>query len=185
MDSLILGLRVLVALGAVLGLMWFLQRRIGAAKGRGRRSAGRTLNVVSRQSVGQKASVVVIDAGDKRFLLGVTEHSINVLHAGDIPAEVVELTTTERWPALPAPRVQGDTGPQADTTAGGSFAALFEEAAGMPRRSELHRRNGAHRPGPAGAGRAGSSPANSSLHGSLLAGSTWRQAAEALRGRRN
>jgi flagellar protein FliO/FliZ len=189
MDSLILGLRVLVALGAVLGLMWFLQRRIGAAKGRGRRRAGRTLNVVSRQSVGQKASVVVIDAGDKRFLLGVTEHSINVLHAGDIPAEAVEntaveSTTSERWLAPSA------SGPQADTTAGGSFAALFEEAAGMPRRSELHRRNGAHRPGPAGSrpagsGKAGSSPANSSLHGSLLAGSTWRQAAEALRGRRN
>ena len=60
MDALILGLRVLVALGAVLGLMWFLQRRLG--KGTGRRRADRALTVVSRQSVGQKASVVVVDA---------------------------------------------------------------------------------------------------------------------------
>jgi flagellar protein FliO/FliZ len=176
MDTLILGLRVVVALGAVLGLMWFLQRRIGAAKGKGRRRASRTLSVVSRQSVGQKASVVVIDAGDRRFLLGVTEHSINVLHTGDIPAEAAEITTAEHRFALPAP------GAQADTEGAGSFAALFEEEAGMPRRSQLHRRNGVHRPG---SGHAGSTPGGSSLHGSLLAGSTWRQAAEAIRGRRN
>ena len=60
MDALILGLRVFVALGAVLGLMWFLQRRLG--KGTGRRRADRALTIVSRQSVGQKASVVVVDA---------------------------------------------------------------------------------------------------------------------------
>ncbi|QNE15609.1 flagellar biosynthetic protein FliO [Pseudarthrobacter sp. NBSH8] len=134
MDSLILGLRVLVALGAVLGLMWFLQRRIGAAKGRGRRSAGRTLNLVSRQSVGQKASVVVIDAGDRRFLLGVTEHSINVLHTGDIPAEAVESTTAAH-----------QFGPAADgmpeQPAWAGFAGLLQEAAGMPRRGQGRRRN--------------------------------------------
>jgi flagellar protein FliO/FliZ len=171
MDTLILGLRVLVALGAVLGLMWFLQRRIGNAKGQGRRRASRTLSVVSRQSVGQKASVVVIDAGDRRFLLGVTEHSINVLHTGDIPAEAVEITTAEHRLALPAP------GAQAETEVAGSFAALFEEADGMPRRSQLHRRSGVHRPG--------SGPAGSTPGGSFLVGSTWRQAAEAIRGRRN
>ncbi|VXB80349.1 Flagellar protein [Arthrobacter sp. 9AX] len=168
MDSVILGLRVLVALGAVLGLMWFLQRRIGTAKGKGRRRASRTLSVVSRQSVGQKASVVVIDAGDRRFLLGVTEHSINVLHAGDIPAEAVESTTPEPRLALPP------VGPQAVTAGAEGFAAVFQESAGMPRRSQLHRR-GSTLPG---------TPA-STLHGSLLAGSTWRQAAEALRGRRS
>lgn len=134
MDTLILGLRVLVALGAVLGLMWFLQRRIGAAKGSGRRSAGRTLSVVSRQSVGQKASVVVIDAGDRRFLLGVTEHSINVLHTGEIPAEAVERTTAEHQFGLTA-----DGRPEQPAWA--SFAAVFQDAAGMPRRGQGRRRN--------------------------------------------
>ena len=172
MDSLILGLRVLVALGAVLGLMWYLQRRIGKAKGHGRRRANTTLSVVSRQAVGQKASVVVVDAGDKRFLLGVTEHSINVLHAGDVPAEVVEYpavestTAEQRRPALPAPG-------QVVASPSESFAAVFQETAGMPRRADLHRRLApSHIPA-------------SKLHGSLLAGSTWRQAAEALRGRRS
>ncbi|ACL40938.1 flagellar biosynthesis protein FliO [Pseudarthrobacter chlorophenolicus A6] len=179
MDSLILGLRVLVALGAVLGLMWYLQRRVTKAKGHGRRRANRTLSVVSRQSVGQKASVVVIDAGDKRFLLGVTEHSINVLHSGDIPAEALEAaggpaeerTTAAQRPALPARPPRVVTAPAATSGAEG-FAAVFQEAAGMPRRADLHRRV------------ASSSIQTSRLHGSLLAGSTWRQAAEAFRGRR-
>lgn len=83
MDSLILGLRVLVSLGAVLGLIWFLHRRLrrGAVAGR-----GRAMTVVSRQGVGQKASVVLLDTEGKRFLLGVTEHGINVLHTADAPA---------------------------------------------------------------------------------------------------
>ncbi|TDT85978.1 flagellar protein FliO/FliZ [Arthrobacter sp. AG258] len=176
MDSVILGLRVLVALGAVLGLMWYLQRRLGKAKGHGRRRANRTLSVVSRQSVGQKASVVVIDAGDKRFLLGVTEHSINVLHAGEIPVEAVDITTPEQRAALPAPG-------RVAAAPSESFAAVFQEAAGMPRRAELHRRVG-----PAalpGSRVSGPGVPASKLHGSLLAGSTWRQAAEALRGRRS
>ncbi|WP_426763975.1 flagellar biosynthetic protein FliO [Pseudarthrobacter sp. 1G09] len=184
MDSLILGLRVLVALGAVLGLMWYLQRRVTKAKGHGRRRASRTLSVVSRQSVGQKASVVVIDAGDRRFLLGVTEHSINVLHAGEIPPEAVESralevagdlaeerTTAAQRPALPARPPRAVAAPAATSGADG-FAAVFQEAAGMPRRADLHRRV------------ASSSIQTSRLHGSLLAGSTWRQAAEAFRGRR-
>ncbi|WP_084784414.1 flagellar biosynthetic protein FliO, partial [Arthrobacter sp. Hiyo1] len=110
MDSLILGLRVLVALGAVLGLIWVLQRRLLKGKAKGRRRANTTLTVVSRQSVGQKASVVVVDAGDKRFLLGVTEHAINVLHSSDVPGEVPE--------TAPAPE---------------SFADIFRDAGGAAR----------------------------------------------------
>ena len=52
MDALILGLRVVVALGAVLGLMWFLQHRLG--NGTGRRRADRALTMVNRQRLGQK-----------------------------------------------------------------------------------------------------------------------------------
>ena len=150
MDSLILGLRVLVALGAVLGLIWILQRRLLKGKAKGRRRANTTLTVVSRQTVGQKASVVVVDAGDKRFLLGVTEHAINVLHSGDVPVEIPE--------SSPAPE---------------SFADIFRDAggSGLTRRSEIHRRSELDKAQP--------------MHGSILAGSTWRQAAEAIRGRRN
>ncbi|MFJ4208343.1 flagellar biosynthetic protein FliO [Paenarthrobacter sp. NPDC089675] len=167
MDSFILGLRVVVALGAVLGVIWLLQRRLG--KGKGRRRADSTLSVVSRQAVGQKASVVVVDAGDKRFLLGVTEHNVTVLHTSDapvVPAEIVE--------PLQPQMVEEQ-----------SFAQLFRQASGesvprnelvtgqipvVRRRAELHRRT----------------PAQAHpLHGSILSASTWRQASDAFRGRRN
>ncbi|MCX2749020.1 flagellar biosynthetic protein FliO [Arthrobacter sp. MI7-26] len=190
MDSLILGLRVLVALGAVLGLIWFLQRRLLKGKGKGRRRANTTLTVVSRQTVGQKASVVVVDAGDKRFLLGVTEHAINVLHTSDVPVELPEITTAEApFPGpAPVPAERQERVPER-SPAPESFADIFRDAGGaqladnrpqatdpqangLTRRSEIHRRSELNKePQP--------------LHGSILAGSTWRQAAEAIRGRRN
>lgn len=191
MDALILGLRVFVALGAVLGLMWFLQRRLG--KGTGRRRADRALTVVSRQSVGQKASVVVVDAAGQRFLLGVTEHAVNVLHTGDIPAEAVEATVPEaRRGAGEFARILSGFGPL--TGGQPSFEELPEDNAGAPgatadkgplsRRNTLHRDS--HARGPALRGSASGKAGHPPLHGSILAGSTWKQAAAALRsGRRN
>lgn len=191
MDALILGLRVFVALGAVLGLMWFLQRRLG--KGTGRRRADRALTIVSRQSVGQKASVVVVDASGQRFLLGVTEHAVNVLHTGDIPAEAEQAAAPEtRRGAGEFARILSGFG----SLPGGqsSFEELpgdgSEDSAGssagnapLSRRSTLHRDSHGRGTGLRNAsGAAGHPP----LHGSILAGSTWKQAAAALRsGRRN
>jgi flagellar protein FliO/FliZ len=199
MDALILGLRVVVALGAVLGLMWLLQRRLG--KGTGRRRADRALTVVSRQSLGQKASVVVVDAGGQRFLLGVTDHAVNVLHTGDIPPEPEE---------APAPGISRGFGDfarmlaEAKPLAGNHFSgrpggpavdspydadphadgSVVGPELPPSRRSSLHR--GSQTRGPAGRGSATGSPAHPPLHGSILAGSTWKQAAAALRsGRRN
>lgn len=203
MDSLILGLRVAVALGAVLGLIWLLQRRLG--KGPGRRRADATLSVVSRQSVGQRASVVVVDAGGQRFLLGVTDHAVNVLHTGDIPDEPAEELS-------PAPRRTGAAGAFAQilATAGGLSApvpgaadAAADSGSGVPsvaadpaaaaqagttetpvsRRTSIHRESHA-RTGPGRGTMA--APAHPPMHGSILSGSTWKQAAAALRsGRRN
>ena len=210
MDALILGLRVVVALGAVLGLMWFLQRRLG--KGTGRRRADRALTIVSRQSLGQKASVVVVDAAGQRFLLGVTEHAVNVLHTGDIPPEPEE---------VPAPGISRGFGdfarilsearplsgnhfssqpadPAAEDLFGDGLDGLDGDGQDAPlgdrrdggmdlppsRRSSLHR--GSQARGPAGRGSANGAPDHPPLHGSILAGSTWKQAAAALRsGRRN
>ncbi len=84
MDELILWARVLLSLGAVLALVWVLQRRI--SQGRGPASAAAEVNVVGRQPVGPKSSVVIVETGGKRFMLGVTEHTVNVLHAEDLPA---------------------------------------------------------------------------------------------------
>ena len=44
------------------------------------------MTVVGRQGIGMKASVVVVDVDGTRFLLGVTEHAVNVLHSSGAPA---------------------------------------------------------------------------------------------------
>ena len=203
MDALILGLRVVVALGAVLGLMWFLQHRLG--KGTGRRRADRALTIVSRQSLGQKASVVVVDAAGQRFLLGVTEHAVNVLHTGDIPPEPEEVPVPGTSRGLgDFARILAESRPLAGNHFGRQPARPAGDAAGaadyaddadddgpdgvreLPpsRRSSLHRSS--HARGPAGRGSASGASGHPPLHGSILAGSTWKQAAAALRsGRRN
>lgn len=215
MDSLILGLRVVVALGAVLGLMWFLQRRLG--KGTGRRRAENALTVISRQSLGQRASVVVVDAAGQRFLLGVTDHAVNVLHTGDIPPEPEEsrepaasrsLGDFARMLAEATPRpVQSSRSAQGSRAARNSHASdsydkndyasdqdvdggyvpdrAADEAGNIPADALVSRRSSSQRSAHSRSA-AGPGPGHPPLHGSILAGSTWKQAAAVLRsGRRN
>lgn len=85
METLAVALRVLLSLAVVLGLLWLLHRRL--SRGDRARGGTETLSIVARQNVGQKASVVVVDVDGRRFLLGVTEQSVNVLHSGDVSAE--------------------------------------------------------------------------------------------------
>lgn len=82
MDTFLLLLRVALALSVVVVLLWMAQRRFS----QGARQRGQSVvEVVGRRNVGQKSSVVVIDSDGQRFLLGVTEQSINVLHSGPVP----------------------------------------------------------------------------------------------------
>jgi flagellar protein FliO/FliZ len=85
MDSLTLALRVVLSLAFVVALLWYIQRRVSRTQ-RGTR-AGDPLTVISRRGLGQKSSVVVIETDGKRFLLGVTEQSVNVLHQSDAPQQ--------------------------------------------------------------------------------------------------
>jgi len=173
MEPLVLGLRVLVSLAAVFGLMWLLHRRLRAGTP-GLRA--KVLSVVARQTVGPKASVVLVDTDGKRFLLGVTEHGISVLHTADVPEPVAAEPTVASGPqadAGPDPdhdAVPGDALPVTATRRSVRHAASFE--------AELRRQRAqtAGEPGrPGGPGRPGS----------ILEPATWRLAAEALRsGRR-
>jgi flagellar protein FliO/FliZ len=84
MDVFALALRVILSLGVVLGVLWLVQRQY--AHRSGLRGKGKDpMTVVSRRGIGQKASVVIVDMDGKRFMLGVTDQNINVLHAGDAP----------------------------------------------------------------------------------------------------
>jgi flagellar protein FliO/FliZ len=150
MDSLILGLRVLLSLGAVFGLMWLAYRRLGSG---GPALKARSLNVVARQTVGPKASVVLVDTDGKRFMLGVTEHGISVLHTATAPEpepvvrELGQVPTGQPIEAL--------------TRRSARRAAAFEEEL----RKQAARRNGR----------------GSSVAGSILDPGTWRLAAGTLR----
>ena len=176
MEPLVLGLRVLVSLAAVFGLMWLLHRRLRAGAP-GLRA--KVLNVVARQTVGPKASVVLVDTDGKRFLLGVTEHGISVLHTGDVPEPV----TAEPAGGLPTAglptagdgdgpdpdhdAVPGDSLPVTATRRSVRHAASFE--------AELRRQRA----------RSVGEPGRPARTGSILEPATWRLAAEALRsGRR-
>ncbi|WP_213814899.1 flagellar biosynthetic protein FliO [Glaciihabitans sp. dw_435] len=85
MDVIAVGLRVLVSLAAVLAVIWYAHKRI--TKGRGA-PAAKAISVVGRQGIGQKASVIIVEADGKRLLLGVTERSVTVL--SDLTAEAAQ-----------------------------------------------------------------------------------------------
>lgn len=120
MDTAVLVLRAVLSLAAVLGLIWyagrklndsangqggdgFLARLVGGAGGTrraGRRgqSPGVTVTVVARQVLGAKASLAVVDVGDQRLVLGVTEGGVTVLSTQDVPPveELVEEVATAK-----------------------------------------------------------------------------------------
>ncbi|GAA4662812.1 FliO/MopB family protein [Arthrobacter cryoconiti] len=105
MDTFLLVLRVGLSLAVVVVLLLLAQKRW--AKG-GRAVPGSDLEVLSRRSVGQKAHVVMVDANGQRFLLGVTEHSINVLHSA--PAPVPEPVFEESLDAAKLPEQEPNEG---------------------------------------------------------------------------
>jgi flagellar protein FliO/FliZ len=85
-DTLVIALRVALSLAVVVGLLWFMQRRITRSQ-RVSKNA-QLITVVGRQGVGQKASVVVVDIDGQRFVLGVTEQNVNVLQSTEAPTDV-------------------------------------------------------------------------------------------------
>ena len=120
MDELFLALRVILSLAAVLGVIWYAQRKISKGS---RAKQGKTITVVGRQGVGAKASVAVIDVDGKRFLLGVTEHSVNILHTSDTPeapAEAFSRALTEEGVDVKAVEVRP---PSASPLAGSILSA--------------------------------------------------------------
>lgn len=158
MDTLFLTARVVLSLAAVLGLLWYVQRRV-ARSPRAARSAG-LVSVVGRQGIGQKASVVVVDVDGTRFVLGVTEQSVTVLHNAAATTEGATAAGPIGVRPVPAPAEHGFARALAD--AGGSDD-VQPPLAFRPRRDRHP------------AGRTGK------LGGSILSPTTWQQTAAVLR----
>ena len=161
MDTIVLALRVLLSLAVVLGLLWVLQRRFS------RGAAGSTgdvpLTVLSRRNISPKAAVVVVEAEGKRFLLGVTEQSVNVLHTADAPAPAEAPAEVPAGAAAFAQSLEEagtHDGAARDAVPGTAPApALYPVSGG---------RRARHRPA-------------SPLAGSILSPDTWKQTAAVLR----
>lgn len=86
-------LRVIISLAAVFGLLFYLRKRLAS------RFSGATvsqLRIVERHSVGPKSSVVLLDVQGRRYMLGVSESSVNLLDSFEAsePPVVEETDTT-------------------------------------------------------------------------------------------
>ncbi|WP_412161152.1 FliO/MopB family protein [Curtobacterium flaccumfaciens] len=201
MDTLVVTLRVALSLGVVLALMWVLHRasrKRFSGKPSGRRAA--TVEVVGRQGIGGKASVVVVDVEGERLVLGVSEHGVALLTSGQAPApELTIVTGPVALPVRPAP--------SADVF-GQELALQSDATTSLQARPERRGRvdpepaGGAHLPAAAADATDGPAvvaplpmrprnrrpqravPSAQQLQGSILSVDTWRQAAAALRNRR-
>ena len=154
MDTLIVAARVVLSLGVVLVLLWYLQRRLSRSK----RALGvaNPVTVVGRQAIGQKASVVVVDVDGTRLVLGVTEQSVTVLHENAPP--------TTATPSLDA-AIVALGGPDADAVS--APATAFARSLAAARADDATPM---------------SAPVPSArLAGSILSPATWRQTAALLR----
>jgi len=112
MDDLLIALRAVVALAAVLGLLVFLSRRLQKSQADGAnplaglvpkrlmklgapaasrpapapRRRPEKITVVARSGLGARAQLVVAEFGGIRYVLGVTEHGVNVVDTQEVVA---------------------------------------------------------------------------------------------------
>jgi flagellar protein FliO/FliZ len=149
-ESVLVALRVILSLAAVVGLLWVVQRRI--TKGAKSTRVTKLVKVVSRQGIAQKASVVVVDVEGRRFLLGVTEHSVTVLNTSELPAEeAVEIPVIAK---------------AAKTDSAAAFGTVMASTR-APRFTSFDPKTG--------------KPRSGTFDGSILSAATWKRAAAALR----
>lgn len=160
MDTVFLALRVIVSLAVVLGVLWYLQKKL-SKRGMGR-TAGKAVTLIGRQAVGPKASVAVVEIDGRRLVLGVTEHSVTVLHSEERAAHPFEVSLADAQPAIYPDNVRPITAPI-------PIRAVITTPEGVaPADQQLRPRR--HRQQP-----------TSRMAGSILSPETWRQASAALR----
>lgn len=140
MDTAVLALRTVLALVVVVGLVVVLGRVLDdraagrtqdgivsrllspfrallpgrSAAPKQRRRPAAVLTVVGRQGLGPKASVAVVDVGDQRLVLGVSEAGVTLLTSMQAPAvEVEPAEVVEAVPSVATSLVKGGATPGA------------------------------------------------------------------------
>jgi flagellar protein FliO/FliZ len=177
MDTLFVGLRVVVSLGAVLAVIWYAHRRI--TKGAGLTRSDRPITIVGRQSLSQKSSVVIIEADGKRLLLGVTDSTITVLSE-----------TEARIAHIPNETADAGDDPSQPELSARTFARHLAASSTSPNAAP----SASIGTSPSGISRTGTSPNSGApaspqalpashglLRGSILSAETWKLSFAALR----
>ncbi|MDO8122173.1 flagellar biosynthetic protein FliO [Isoptericola sp. b490] len=180
MDSsgLVLGLRVLLALAVVLGLLWWLARKTSG----GTRIKAATVRVVGRQSLGRHAGVTVVEVEGRRLLLGVTDQGVSLLTELTAVQDVEPDARTEIDPADLARLVDLDEGLADDVTDDEPATSVLALATSSRASSTRPAARAIHPSTPAARTPAVPTP-RSPLEGSILAPATWRQAVAAVQER--
>ena len=113
-------MRVVLSLAAVFGLLWFFQRKMARSAG----AQETRIAVVSKQGITPKAAVVTVDTEGRRFVLGVTEQSVNVIYETEAPAQ------------RPAAAAETASGPQSWEAVSGSILdpKVWKQLSGSGRR---------------------------------------------------
>lgn len=174
METVFIALRVLVVLAVIVLVLWYVQRRV--TKGRGASRRTNAVNVVGRQGIGPKASVVVVDVDGNRFVLGVTERQVSVLHTGERPhdADVRPLRPVRKTFAKELPGAAESASEATGTT---SATSSTSSTSSTSKASSTDSRQDADFL--TAQGRA--SLFDEALKGSILSPATWRQASSAVR----
>jgi flagellar protein FliO/FliZ len=164
-ETVFIALRVLVVLAVIVLVLWYVQRRV--TKGRGASRRTNAVNVVGRQGIGPKASVVVVDVDGNRFVLGVTERQVSVLHTGERPhdADVRPLRPVRKTFAKELPGAAESTPEATGTTSSTSKASSTDSRQDADFLTAQGR----------------ASLFDEALKGSILSPATWRQASSAVR----
>lgn len=163
----------------MLGALWYVQRRLTRG-GTARRRRDDGITVVSRQGLGGKAQLVVVEVEGTRYVLGVTEQGVSVVDRTRAPQRI-ETASPRREPSdvvseferLLATTAAAETAPAAGTA---------REASGEQGTAPLRRDRRTRRADVAdGAAPADLARRADPLAGSILSPGTWRQTAQALR----
>lgn len=115
----------MVSLGAVLGVVWVVQRRL--ARGAKKERPQDAVRVLAKRGIGPKAQLVVVEVDGIRYVLGVAEGGISVLDRLEPEAQTASVAPLT---ALPTPAATTSTP-----------AAPPEPADALPLRRRTHQQS--------------------------------------------
>jgi flagellar biogenesis protein FliO len=122
-------LRMVIVLGAIIGLLVVMgrvaQRRQGGMGRIGAKKSGSSIEVLSRKSLGQHVSLLVVRAGERTLLVGQSAQQMTLLtelDEADWDSATAERTNSKSAHNLLAPRLA----PGDDLTASGAWDAFLD-----------------------------------------------------------